>query len=322
MNVFLPTLSQMGFLLLLILIGYILVKTKVVPSEGAGILSKLENNVFIPALVLGTFLKDFTVESLSTSWQYVLCGAVTVGISAVLAVFIPKLCSKDKYIQKIYTYGLAFANFGFMGNAVVNALFPEVFANYLIFVIPFWILIYVWGVPYLLMPSDSEKKGILSALKNLINPMFIAMLVGMVLGLLDAPLPEFIFHVNESGAVKGIVGTLGDCMSPIAMVLTGMTIAKIDLKAAFTNLSIYAVSFVRLILFPLAAILVLMLLDLPAGVALCTVCALAMPLGLNTIVVPVAYGKDTSVAAGMALVSHLLSCITIPVIFMLYELLV
>lgn len=322
MNVFLPTLSQMGFLLLLILIGYILVKTKVVPSEGAGILSKLENNVFIPALVLGTFLKDFTVESLSTSWQYVLCGAVTVGISAVLAVFIPKLCSKDKYIQKIYTYGLAFANFGFMGNAVVNALFPEVFANYLIFVIPFWILIYVWGVPYLLMPSDSEKKGILSGLKNLINPMFIAMLVGMVLGLLDAPLPEFIFHVNESGAVKGVVGTLGDCMSPIAMVLTGMTIAKIDLKAAFTNLSIYAVSFVRLILFPLAAILVLMLLDLPAGVALCTVCALAMPLGLNTIVVPAAYGKDTSVAAGMALVSHLLSCITIPVIFMLYELLV
>ena len=47
-----------------------------------------------------------------------------------------------------------------------------------------------------------------------------------------------------------------------------------------------------------------------------------MPLGLNTIVVPAAYGKDTSVAAGMALVSHLLSCITIPVIFMLYELLV
>ena len=69
---------------------------------------------------------------------------------------------------------------------------------------------------------------------------------------------------------------------------------------------------------PLAAVAALYFVELPAGVELCTVCALAMPLGLNTIVVPAAYGRDTSVAAGMALVSHLLSCITIPVVFMLF----
>lgn len=40
-----------------------------------------------------------------------------------------------------------------------------------------------------------------------------------------------------------------------------------------------------------------------------------MPLGLNTIVIPSAYGKDTSVAAGMAVISHLLAVVTIPVIF-------
>ena len=44
-----------------------------------------------------------------------------------------------------------------------------------------------------------------------------------------------------------------------------------------------------------------------------------MPLGLNTLVIPAAYGKDTSAAAGMALVSHLLSCITIPLVFLLME---
>ena len=55
---------------------------------------------------------------------------------------------------------------------------------------------------------------------------------------------------------------------------------------------------------------------------ICTVCTLAMPLGLNTIVVPSAYGKDTSVAAGMALVSHILSIISIPLIFMLLNVLI
>lgn len=319
-EVFLPTLSQMGFLMLLIAIGYILVKAKAVPSEGAGLLSKLENYVFIPALVLGTFLKDFTVSKLSTAWQYVICGTVVVGISAIFAVFVSKLCSKDKYIQNIYTYGLSFANFGFMGNAVVQALFPEVFADYLIYVIPFWILIYVWGVPYTLMPKSENKKSVFSGLKNLINPMFIAMVIGIILGLTSVSLPNFICEVSDSGKVGGVVGTLGDCMSPVAMLLTGMTIAKINLKSAFTNVPIYVISFIRLILMPLAAIAVLYFVDLPYGVELCTVCATAMPLGLNTIVVPAAYGRDTSVAAGMALVSHLLSCITIPVIFMIFSL--
>ena len=84
-----------------------------------------------------------------------------------------------------------------------------------------------------------------------------------------------------------------------------------------TNTSIYIISLIRLLLIPGAAILVLSQVPLPYGLALCTVCSLAMPLGLNTIVIPNAYGKDTTVAAGMTVISHLMSCITIPLIFML-----
>jgi len=64
----------------------------------------------------------------------------------------------------------------------------------------------------------------------------------------------------------------------------------------------------------------MMLIPMPETFAVCALCSLAMPLGLNTIIIPSAYGKDTRVASGMALVSHILSCITIPVIFLLYNL--
>ena len=176
MSVFFSTLNQMGFLMLLIALGYLLTKFDFIPEAGAKILSKLENYLFIPALVFSTFIKDFTVKSFSTAWIYLLSGAITVLVSALFAIFASKLCTRDKYIRNIYTYGLTFANFGFMGNAVVEALFPEVFMNYLIYVLPVWMLIYIWGVPYLLMPSG-EKKGVLSGLKKLINPMFISMIV-------------------------------------------------------------------------------------------------------------------------------------------------
>lgn len=310
MTLFLSTMNQMAFLLLLIAIGYILYKVKAVPENASASLSKMENNVFIPALVLGTFIENFTTAKLTVAWQFLLAGFIVVGISIPLAILASKCCTKDSYLRKIYTYGLSFSNFGFMGNAVVKALFPEIFMEYLIFTLPFWMLIYVWGVPALLIPSEGGQQGLKDRLKSFLNPMFIAMLVGMIVGLLSPTLPNFI---------NTAVSSLGNCMSPVAMLLTGMTIAKIDLKRTFKTFSLYLVSLLRLVALPLLTILALVFLRLPYELAICAVCAQAMPLGLSPIVVPAGYGMDTTDAAGMTLISHLLSCITIPLIFMLFN---
>ena len=64
MTVFLSTLNQMAFLMLLISIGFLLLRCKVISADASALLSKLENNVFIPALVLGTFMGNFTVEKI------------------------------------------------------------------------------------------------------------------------------------------------------------------------------------------------------------------------------------------------------------------
>lgn len=310
MSLFLSTLNQMGFLLLLMVAGFVLVKVKAVPENCTQVLSKLENNLFIPALVMGTFMTKFTPESIRESGQYLLTGLVLVCICIPVAIVLGRCFSKDGFLRKIYTYGLCFSNFGFMGNAVVQALFPDVFMNYLIFVLPFWAAIYIWGTPFLLMPAPEKKRGFRDVIKPFVNPMFIGMLIGIALGLSTLPLPGF---------VTDGVTTLGSCMSPIAMLLTGMTIARIDLKKTFTNVPVYLASLVRLVVLPLLAIAVLQLVKLPYGLALCIVCNLAMPLGLSPVVVPAGYGRDTSDAAGMALISHLLSCITIPLIFMLFS---
>lgn len=310
MAVFTSTISQMAFLLILIAIGFVLVRANLIPHSTAGILSKLESYIFIPASVLGTFMTQFTTEKLSSAGSFFFAGGIFIAVMAPLSILISKLCTKDIYLRKIYTYGLAFSNFGFMGYAVVSALFPEVYMNYLIFVFCFWILIYTWGIPYLLMPHDEEKHGIIAGLKKLINPMFISMLIGMIIGLTGITVPNF---------ATSAVNSLGNCMSPIAMLLTGMTVAEIDLKATFKNGSIYLISIIRLVLLPLFGIAIIFALPLSYEIELCIICALAMPLGLNTIVIPAGYGKDTSIAAGLALVSHLISCITIPLVFLLFN---
>ncbi len=308
MSIFSTTLNQTLFLFGLIVIGYILVKTKVLPENSASILSKLENTVFIPALVMETFIENFTVERISVAWKLLLCSFLLTLIVIPISILVSKIAAKDIYTQKIYTYGLTFSNFSFMGNAIVSSLFGDIFFEYLIFTLALWMLIYLWGVPRLLLFDSDKKQTFRENMKAFLNPMFISMIVGMIIGLIRIPMPSWI---------ESIISVSANCMSPIAMILTGIAISFISLKDTFKNMKIYLLSIVKLIIMPLLFIGVTHFLKLPSTVYICSLCVLAMPFGLNTIVIPSAAGKDTSVAAGLAVVSHLLSCITIPVVFMM-----
>ena len=87
MDLFIPTLNQMVFLFAFILIGYILAKIKVVPHGSAGILAKLENWLFIPALVMQTFIQNFTASNLGVTWKLFVFGFAIDAIVIPLSIF-------------------------------------------------------------------------------------------------------------------------------------------------------------------------------------------------------------------------------------------
>jgi predicted permease len=205
-----------------------------------------------------------------------------------------------------------------MGNAVMSSVFPDIFLEYSIFCMPLWVLIYLWGVPTLLIAGENKKDGERTSFKEriepLLNPMFAAMIIGIVFGLsgFSAVLPE---------SVCNVIKVSGDCMSPIAMLLTGMTIAESDLLKMLTKWQTYLLSIIRLLVIPSVFILIFAFVPKSEIIndtfLICGLASLAMPLGLNTIVVPKGYGKDTTDAAGMALISHTMSIGTIPLMFLL-----
>ncbi len=330
MSLFLSTLNQMGVLGLYMVIGFVIAKLGVVEKSSTKVLSKLENTIFLPALVLYTFVQNFNLATLFSSWQLLLFSLGVELIIIPIAIFSAKLASKDGFIRRMYTYGLCFSNFGFMGNAVVQSLFSATFyQSYIIFTLPLWTIIYIWGVPNLLIekdenaPAESKKQKFIKSVKPLLNPMFIALIIGAIIGITG--LGEILLSLNGGKGIflTQVIKVCGDCMSPIAMIMTGITFAFIDIKKVLGDISIYAVTILRLLVYPLAlggiAYLVSsFIVPIDDTIFKCFVISLAMPLGLNTIVIPAAYGRDTSVPAGMALVSHALSIATIPLIMMIF----
>lgn len=319
MELFEPIFNQMLFLFAFIVIGFILGRFSFLPDDANKTLSRLENIVFVPALILNTFIFQCNVETIKTVWKLMLMCAVLMAVAIPLSIFIAKTLYKEEYLRKIATYGLTFSNFGFMGFAIVEAVFPEIFLEYTMFPLPLWFGIYAWGAPVLLISGSSEdgkKPPLKERLKSFANPMLISMLIGIFLGLTG-------WGLKFPKSVLSVIEVSGNCMSPIAMLLTGLAIGKCDIVKLVKNWRIYALTAVKIIGYPLLFIGVFAL--LPKGGFVtdtflkCGMCLAAVPMGLNSIVIPAAYGRDTSDAAGMALISHLFSVITIPLAFMLLQ---
>lgn len=305
MQVFSSTVNQMLIMFAFISLGFLLNKTKVLPKETTSVIAKLETFVLGPCLALNNFSKNFTVENISKKWHYIVYSAVIVVVAYFLAIILTKFFEKDKYFKNIYIYSFTISNIGYMGQPVVLGVFGEEgLFEYLLFCIPLYAFIYSLGFA-MLVPTTTKKGG---WLKKFINPNFIAFGVGAVIGLLKIKLPSFL---------QGAISSAGNCMAPLAMILTGFIIANYSIKKLAGIKRIYIASVLRLVVIPLLFFGILTLLKIDSGVIRLTLCSMAMPLGLNTVVFPAAYDMDTSLGASMALVSNIMAVVTIPLMFLL-----
>ena len=308
MQVFSATLNQMFVLFIFMALGYFLNYKSILPLNTSIAVSRLETNVLVPCLVFNTFYKYCTVKNMSEKWLYIVYGLAITVVSIIIGVLLSKLFAKDGYLQKIYTYSFAVANFSFMGNAVVLGIFGEdILFDYMIFTLPLCLYVYSFGTASLIPKKENQSNRF--SLKVFLNPICISMLLGAVAGLVKIPLPSFLITA---------VSSAGACMSPLAMILTGFIVANFSLKKLLRVKRIYLASVLRLIILPLIFVLVLKVIGTDDSIVMLTLCATAMPLGLNTVVFPAAYDGDTTPGASMALISHVMSIITIPVMFAIF----
>ncbi len=135
--------------------------------------------------------------------------------------------------------------------------------------------------------------------------------MGIIGGLLNVCpyLPDFFLNMLESTS---------NCMGPVAMLLGGFVIGGYHFTELLKNKKVYLATLLRLVVIPGVWMLVLHALGCDEWTMTLALICFACPLGLNTIVYPAAYGGDTKTGASMAMISHTLSVITIPLMYLLF----
>lgn len=322
---FLATLNPMLMLFICIVVGFLLRKFNLLPDNAGKVMAKLEVWVFCPALSFTAMASRFTVEAIGSHFINVIISSISVSLALVIAILLSKIFVKEKvYERGVYQYALAFANSGYVGDPVVLALFGlEGLVYYKIICLPLSIVIYTWGLS-VLVPKTEQKQN---PLKNILNPPMITMAIGMIVGITG--LGNLLY--SSENFFTSTLSNLSNCMGPVAMLLAGFTIGSYSVKKMLSNKKVYIATLLRLIVIP-AFILTALFglkelanlvfnLNIDNTALFLLFFGIGAPLGLNTVVFPEAYGGDPSTGASMAMISHTLCVITIPLMFALMTIL-
>ena len=294
--------EQVIVLFLFAVAGYALCKFNIVNSGHSQILSKLLVYIFLPCNIIKTFASNFKQQYVIANYRIIISSIIIILLLSISMHFVAKVFSKNDYDRKVYEYSLIIPNYGYMGYALAESLLgSKGLMNLMMFAIPVSCYVYIFGF------SNLTKRPL--ALKKLANPVIISMLFGMAIGLSNIELPSFVYSLLTKSS---------SCMAPASMLLAGIVVSEFSLGSMLRKKTIYTLVFLRLILLPI----IIGAISSPLFGIETTQAAIllyAMPCGLNTIVFPKLVNENCEIGAGLAFVSNILACISIPLVFSIFQ---
>lgn len=313
---FLQSLENVALLLLMAVPGFLIVKLKMVPAEGASkFISVMLIYVCQPFITFNSFLNtDFDRNILiNLIAVLIFTGVFTslmIGIGNLIFLWV-----KDRDTRGLFSYAGAFGNIGFMCIPFLQILMPdnnEVILYATASIVSFNLVAWTLG-NYLI---TGERKHI-SLKKAIINPPTLAFLIA---------LPLFLFNLNFNAApslsgLAKVCRLFADLVGPLAMIMLGIKIAEMNFKTLFSDPGVYLAAAVKLLLAPVVAFALMMLMTTFMDVAeirLNLITLAAMPSANNIMMFCTVYDKDAGVAAKCVGISTVLSIVTIPLALMLF----
>lgn len=304
---------MVGIMLLTAVPGFILVKAKAVQPDNIKYFSKVLMFVCQPALTIYSFNKaDFTPE-LGIN-LLIFLGIIT----AVQLVFIGffylifrKKMTDIRY--RITTVATTLSNCSFLGVPLLEAIFPQS-PNVAAYSMMYFLSMSLLGWTLVSAIITRDKKYI-SVKSVLLNPAILSIAVA---------LPFFLtgFKISSEnglflGQLDNMITILGKMTTPMCMLILGMRLATVKIKALFTNWLQYLAVGVNQIVFPLSVLGVLYLLNVDKELMLCMYVMCACPVASVVQNFAELLGEGQDIAANTVLLGSILSIATLPVLALL-----
>ncbi len=306
-------LEQVIVLFLLILVGYVIKKLKVISNDMNRDISNLVMNVALPAFIITAMNFSFKPEVLIKSGKLIMISSFIYFFVIIFSAFITKIIKVKGQTKDVFQYTIVFSNVGYMGYPVVKALMGDIGVFYAaLYNLPFNILIWTIGVYFLTRNSDkgdgdNPDKGLNLSIKRFINPGLVAIIIGFILFLFSIELPYPIYRTLE---------IMGSLTTPLAMIFIGSILADVKSTEIFTEKKVFIVCIIRLLILPLLVMLILKSLGFEEHLLTIPVIITAMPAAANAAIMASKFKNDYHLTSKIVFLSTFFSLFTIPLVVM------
>jgi hypothetical protein len=310
-GLFTTFLGSLTSLVLCMAVGYICRLLRILDDRLIAGMTTLLVKVTLPCTVFVSMLRPFSsalmLESIAT---FFISGAVYL-FSGLLALLLARLMKAEGAEKRVWLFALIFANVGYMGFPVTQAVFGEDALIYTSMATSaFNVLVFTLGVRLYThtpegAPTSAEKPPAWRQI--LLNPALAAMFAGFVF---------FLAQIRPPWPVNDALTMLSGMTSPVSMLLVGSILAKGRLRDIFDLRIVPAVA-VRLLLVPLIVFFILRIfIHNPMMLGVLVVLS-AMPAAAITAIFAEHYKSDTALASKLVALSTLFCVITLPLISLL-----
>lgn len=294
-------LQQTIIMFALMLLGLLLSRRGMISEQGSRDLSNVLLYAVIPCVILRSYMSEFSTEKLRA-----------MGLSALIAVIAFAASIAVAYLtcgtrHRIENFAVAFGNAGFIGIPLVTAVFGSEAAFYVVSFSTFANLLqWTYGIVII-----SGKKETMNLRMVFVNPVFISMVIGIALFVLQPALPT---------VVTGTIGYIADGNTVLAMIILGYYLSRVQLRGLFADVRLYLFSALRLLVVPAVTILVFLPFPFARGeITLITLIAAATPIASSTAIFAQKFDQDYRRAVSYVCLSTILSVATLPLVMLFAE---
>lgn len=292
---------------IMIFLGYILVRTRLLKSKDSKILSVVVVYLILPCAILSSFEIAFTKEKL----QGLLLAALLAVVIHILLLLFITIGKKLWHWSSIEQATVMYSNAGNMIIPLVSAILGP---DYVLYSSAFMSvqLIFIWTHCSTMIAEEKhmEWKKIFS------NVNILAILAGLLL---------FFFQIKLPADIKTPIQDIGNMLAPLSMIVTGMLMAQSPLGESLKNKRIYLFSAIRLVIWPLLLLLLMYVSHisslLPDGKVILLIVYLASITPSASTVTQIAqvYDKDAHYSGILNVFTTLFCIVTMPVAIMLFS---
>ena len=300
LDIFTNVLTQVIILLILMALGFILAKVRVLNDVSVKGITNLVLILVIPSVIIKSFAdRDFS----QSIFKKFLISFILAFLIHILFIALSYLLirSKDKRREKILRLSAIFSNCGFMSLPLQEAVLGSdgVFFG-ASFVAVF--NLFMWSYGNFLMSGD--KKYLLSK-KAVLNPGVIGLVVGFLIFVLSIPLPKVIYEP---------ISYLSALNTPLPMIVIGFHLASSNLLKAFKDKACLWAMTLRLIVFPLATLGLTWIFGIRDAMLVSLAISASSPIAAATTMFAEKHEGDTALSANAVSLSTIFSLITMPLI--------